>query len=150
MNSIEGGSSDPWPPSPPFQELSIEDRGNSENVALLVGMAGKCHWSAAIFANDLGLEFDLACRTNGASENLKSSYKLVESLQCSSIDNEFQFESDSVSGRIETMDGCELCFAEKQFVEIHANPSREKTVRWKYQIYLHPRDQLTQKSLGRK
>ena len=36
--SVEGGGEDDWPPSPPLQQLSIEDLGNGP-VGLLVGMA---------------------------------------------------------------------------------------------------------------
>src|ERR1044072_2775417 len=39
LESIEGSSDDAWPPSPPLQSLTIEDRPASR-VALLVGMAG--------------------------------------------------------------------------------------------------------------
>jgi hypothetical protein len=45
--SLEGAADDVWPPSPPLQQLHIERRAEGP-VALLVGMAGRTHWSAAV------------------------------------------------------------------------------------------------------
>ena len=55
---------DAWPASPPFQELRIEPRSDGRQVALLVGMAGRSHWSASVEADpQLGrFTFDVACR----------------------------------------------------------------------------------------
>jgi hypothetical protein len=76
LASIEGDSSQLWPPSAPLQSLSIERRIASE-VALLVGMAGKSHWSASVEAieGERRIEFDLACRVGGTAERLGSRYR---------------------------------------------------------------------------
>ena len=50
LESIEGTATDDWPPSPPLQSLSIETLPDGRRVALLVGMAGRSHWSASIEA----------------------------------------------------------------------------------------------------
>jgi hypothetical protein len=78
LESVEGAPDDLWPPSPPLQSLHIESRPDGP-VALLVGMAGKSHWSASVEAKGAdGLVFDLACRTNENTTRLGSSYLLLQ------------------------------------------------------------------------
>jgi len=66
--SVEGSPQDDWPASPPFQSLHIEERDDGRTLALLVGMAGKSHWSASIEiegpspAASACVSFDVACR----------------------------------------------------------------------------------------
>jgi hypothetical protein len=78
LQSVEGSPEDDWPPSPPFQSLNIEPRNDDRFVALLVGMAGKSHWSASA-AIDLLLpcvHFDVACRVPAAcAPRLSSAYR---------------------------------------------------------------------------
>ncbi len=64
LASAEGTPHDDWPPSPPFQSLHIEEREDGRTLALLVGMAGKSHWSASIEidAEAHAVLFDVACR----------------------------------------------------------------------------------------
>jgi len=70
--------SDPWPSSPPLQQGSVEDRGR-ERVALLLGMAGRGHWSLSIetCTERVALEFDVACRVPARPARLGSRYRLV-------------------------------------------------------------------------
>lgn len=79
LESVEGTASDAWPTSPPLQSLSIEEIAPGRRAALLVGMAGRSHWSASIesVAGDAAFVFDLACRTSEASPRLGSSYRTV-------------------------------------------------------------------------
>ena len=67
LASVEGTPQDDWPPSPPFQSLHIEHREDGRTLALLVGMAGKSHWSASIEidAEARAVLFDVACRLRG-------------------------------------------------------------------------------------
>jgi len=76
LTSIEGSDQDVWPPSPPLQQLSIEEIRPGVEVALLVGMAGKSHWSVSIepLADKCGFVFDVACRLREAAGWLGSSY----------------------------------------------------------------------------
>src|SRR5262245_28759161 len=46
--SIEGTPAEPWPTSPPFQSLTIQEVSAGRTAALLVGMAGANHWSASV------------------------------------------------------------------------------------------------------
>ena len=74
--SVEGTVQQRWPPSPPFQQLSVEDRVDGSRVALLVGMAGKSHWSASIQATSDAprIKFDVACLAREFPQRVGSSY----------------------------------------------------------------------------
>lgn len=48
LSSVEGSPLDAWPASPPLQSLHFESRPGNRELALLVGMAGKSHWSVSI------------------------------------------------------------------------------------------------------
>lgn len=83
LESIEGTRADNWPPSPPLQSLHLEKQPGGSRVALLVGMAGKSHWSASIGPGSVGpgLVFDLACRAGSAAGNLGSQYRIASGVQ---------------------------------------------------------------------
>lgn len=78
--SLEGSSDDIWPPSPPLQQLHFEPRGDGQPVALLVGMAGKSHWSMSVEAEPAArcFVFDVACRLAAAPACLSSRYGFEE------------------------------------------------------------------------
>jgi hypothetical protein len=77
LKSIEGTAGEAWPPSPPLQSLSLETLPDGRKVALLVGMAGRSHWSASIEAlpDRPALVFDIACRRGQEAEALGSAYQ---------------------------------------------------------------------------
>ena len=80
LASCEGSADEDWPPSPPLQTLHVEAREGNRQVALLVGMAGKSHWSASIELDPTSncLVFDVACRTRaGHLGLLESRYRLT-------------------------------------------------------------------------
>lgn len=76
--SLEGNAQERWPASPPFQQLSIEARADGSQVALLVGMAGKSHWSGSVrVAPDRPrLEFDIACLAREVPRLVGSCYAM--------------------------------------------------------------------------
>lgn len=75
--SMEGSADEPWPPSAVLQHAHIEQR-DAGPVALLVGMSGSSHWSAAVaHRGDGGLDFDLACRVVAIPGFLGSTYRLA-------------------------------------------------------------------------
>lgn len=78
LKSHEGTDEDPWPPSPPFQQLHVEKRKEGD-VVLLVGMAGRSHWSAAVDVSPDGksLRFDIAVRVQATGGRLGSNYEIV-------------------------------------------------------------------------
>ncbi len=81
MLSVEGDDRSNWPPSPPFQQLLIEHRATGP-VGLLVGMAGKSHWSGSVeFLTDpVRLAFDIACLARQQPARLESSYELQQAI----------------------------------------------------------------------
>lgn len=94
LRSVESSADAAWLASPPLQELHVEERGG-EPVALLVGRAGKNHWSASIgcerdVANDDGnsatgrqkLVIDIACRVSSLPTTLASTYDLAGGVEC--------------------------------------------------------------------
>jgi hypothetical protein len=81
LESVEGTPLDAAPSSPPLQSVSIETLPGGRRAALLVGMAGRGHWSASIEAvpGEAALVFDIACRSAGGDPTLASTYRLAES-----------------------------------------------------------------------
>lgn len=78
IRSLEGPEQHVWPVSPPFQELHVQQPTCGVQAALLVGRAGRSHWSASIElveAVDL-VRFDVACRIHEQPAWLGSCYLL--------------------------------------------------------------------------
>lgn len=75
LESAEGDDDEAWPPSPPLQQLHVERRATGD-VVLLVGMAGRTHWSVAVeaSADRRGVTFDAAARVQTAPQRLGSRY----------------------------------------------------------------------------
>ena len=66
LSSVEGTTSDTWPPSPPLQQISKQSIAGDRAI-MGVGMAGHNHWSASfLLKNEEGqvtLLCELACLT---------------------------------------------------------------------------------------
>ncbi len=82
--SIEGDSSESWPPSPPLQQLSLETI-DGRDVILGVGGAGVGHWSISVESTVMperhqAFKFDLACRCKTKCDWLGSSYRRSDLL----------------------------------------------------------------------
>lgn len=79
ISTVEGDASQAWPASPPLQQLHIESRGAAGDVALLVGMAGRSHWSLSVEPDveAAAVVFDAACRTAVGPGLLGSRYKVL-------------------------------------------------------------------------
>ncbi len=130
--SAEGTPSEDWPASPPFQSLHIDQRDDGRTLALLVGMAGRSHWSASVEIQSSGpcVSFDVACRVRGAQIGpLGSAYRLSEAPAgrasqplAIELGGRFgpavlEFEGDSVRVAAQVPEGCE-----------------PQTVRWDYRV----------------
>lgn len=77
--SQEGHPDEAWPPSPVLQSLNLETRPGEGQSAMLVGMAGRNHWSMSVEA-DLDrnrLLFDVACRMQELPLWLGSTYTVL-------------------------------------------------------------------------
>ncbi|MCA9270140.1 MAG: hypothetical protein KDA41_16775, partial [Planctomycetales bacterium] len=81
LESIEGAADEDWPPSPPLQESHRHAAGAQGDVLMLVGKAGKGHWSMTVAADAAhsALVFDVACRLRGAPRFLGSTYQQAAS-----------------------------------------------------------------------
>jgi hypothetical protein len=143
LQSIEGTPDQDWPASPALKELHLEQRPDGKQLALLVGMAGRSHWSLSVELDPVAeqLVFDVACRLRDEPQQLTSAYRLLSQSGPLTID----------SGRVLLPDGLEL---QPQAVEgqladmalpmplalVFHPPIRygnyPKTVRWRYAIGL--------------
>ncbi|GAA4439646.1 hypothetical protein [Bremerella cremea] len=145
--SIEGTDEEDWPESPPYQEVHMEDRGDS-SVALLVGKAGHSHWSAAVEPTSKpgGLQYAVACRMQDYPRCMCSRYGSVMPTPV-----EPKLERDGPW--VWNVNGVEVCvevIAQEQFptpelpasstgFEVNASLDHEpfpKTIQWRYQIWV--------------
>jgi len=81
LQSLEGGPHEAFPPSPALQQLAFQQLSPGHRVALLVGMAGKNHWSVSVeaFPDRRCLRFDAACRHQRVRDgDLGSAYQTVD------------------------------------------------------------------------
>ena len=134
-SSVEGTANETWPASSPLQSLSIEQRATGD-VALLVGMAGRSHWSASFetFAGLSKLRIEHACRVGGEPTWLGSGYQLPTGELV--IEHNHAHEVIQLVGKtrirwrseqIEMSDSHQLNFPAIQ-------PWHAKPVRWQYAL----------------
>ena len=136
LSSIEGLADDDFPPSPPQQQLSIEQRGE-DKVALLVGMAGKSHWSMSVETVQArnAIIFDVACRLTRKPQWLGSSYQLASALQVDVANRKILLDEDSI-----LLNALETDFRfDANHDRLVAEPLTQggelpSTVRWRYEF----------------
>lgn len=144
LESIEGAPSDVWPPSPALQSLQLEERAGGK-VALLVGMAGRSHWSASVEADSGSgrLVFDIACRVTQEPAWLGSRYRLGEWSGAGDPWPRTSDQSSAIRGQtseqrplIEAMDSAAVDWPPEEVLVRPAAASEElpRTVRWRYSI----------------
>ena len=77
--SVEGDAGETWPPSPPLQSLRFETVSDGRLAALLLGMAGRGHWSVSIepVEGEAAFLFDVACRATDFGTWLGSQYRIL-------------------------------------------------------------------------
>ncbi len=125
LESVEGSASDDWPASPPLQNLSIEKLAPGRRAALLVGMAGRSHWSASIepVPGEPALVFDVACRTGDSEVSLGSLYRV------------FSRDTAQIEATVEL--GCDVqSEGDDRIAIVLSGISGPGTIRWKYRIAL--------------
>ena len=149
LESVEGTANDPWPPSPPLQSLHLQMLPADRRAALLVGMAGRSHWSASIETapSPRAIQFDIACRSSDSEAPLRSRYKLVANGAIAHL-HEGPCEVTCEAGRLQIVaeNGGELSLlgqeisvtASRQPLSRTPLPSPAATRRWKYQISHEP------------
>src|SRR5262245_61442427 len=122
LESLEGTPADDFPPSPPLQNLHRETLPGGRPALLLVGAAGRSHWSASVEAQDAGLSFDFACRHSGPASWLGCRYRTFSGAKSRlSIDAE----------------GCRIACQENE-VEICARAGASATARWRFTVSVRP------------
>lgn len=134
LSSIEGEANDVWPPSPPLQELHLEDRPGGKQVALLVGRAGRAHWSLSVEADGAHetLLFDVACRSLCDAERLHSSYRFSEGCELEAERVLFsRHELRLLQGEMRFVDADHLLIGPRRD---EANAGKVRTFRWRYRI----------------
>ncbi len=129
--SVEGSPEEDWPASPPFQSLHIDERDDGRTLALLVGMAGKSHWSASIEIEAREQElspcvsFDVACRIHDCPPGpLVSTYQPADAAGGLTIELSHRYGP------------AELRYAEGQsrIVAVGAADVAPQTIRWLYRL----------------
>jgi hypothetical protein len=136
LESVEGTPDDRWPPSPPLQSLHCEDRADGKRVALLVGMAGRSHWSLSLELDPVvgTVTWDVACRVHDEPGPLTSSYRVAQgaasmhasTLSLSSGARRFRL-------RVEAAGQLELSGASQIVMHCNSAPGPlPRTARWRY------------------
>lgn len=90
LRSVEGDSSQDFPPSGVFQEIVLEDASVGKLPALMgLGSAGKSTWSCSIEADATieAVAFDFACKTR-ASDWLGSTYRIAAGISCQQVSSQ--------------------------------------------------------------
>ena len=139
LGSLEGADQEAWPSSPPFQEVHIERPRNGIETALVVGRAGRSHWSASIEADrsQEAITFDIACRSSGAIEWLGSRYRclvevgaLPDGARTLVLTPEYELEVLEGDLQLTEMVATRALTITPRF---RSSPTAQ-TVRWKYRI----------------
>ena len=86
LTSVEGNDQAIWPPSPPLQQLTFEERPRGP-IALLIGMAGTSHWSVSVEADQARAQicFDVACRIGQPPRFLGSTYLSAQPVEAAQV-----------------------------------------------------------------
>jgi hypothetical protein len=86
MRSIEGKDDEPWPPSPPIQQLHTQQDSDGTIAVMGIGMSGRSHWSFSCRTELIGsfgkgearyLKLDVACRVQQEFERVGSCYHVL-------------------------------------------------------------------------
>ena len=147
LTSIEGDAKDLWPASPPLQSLTVENMEGGRQAALLLGMAGKSHWSASIetVPRKAALVFDMACRLGSLPADLGSRYTVAAGVVKSGPGDKQREYFEVLSGgpvvRIyrESTNGAaaKLRVPEKGEIAIRPDVGEKApspTIRWRYRV----------------
>jgi hypothetical protein len=147
LASVEGDAGASWPPSPPLQSLSIESLPDGRRAALLVGMAGRGHWSASIEAlpHETALLFDIACRMREPAAALASTYRmaaeggaLFAAADRSWIEVRHGKTAAVITPSQESAAGSTLTLLDPATFAISPSRPHGSTIRWKYRVELVP------------
>jgi hypothetical protein len=142
LHSVEGSADDCFPASPPLQTLSIETLPDGRRAALLVGMAGRGHWSASVETvyQESALLFDIACKVDASDAVVGSRYRLAPGVAL--VDGPAQGIEARGGDRRFVLESCaEHCEARREAGHIRVFPTEFRrgagtSARWKYRVRL--------------
>ena len=141
LTSLEGNDQAVWPPSPPLQQLTFEERPRGP-IALLIGMAGTSHWSVSVETDTARAEivFDLACRMSQQPRFLGSSYLSTQAVAAAqgqpvSLAAGVILESLPVCEEVANATGA-IEIADSEIKIAAVSPEVGGTPRWKYRLAL--------------
>lgn len=144
LSSVEGSPLEPWPESPALQSLHQDTHAPDRPTALLVGMAGKSHYSLSAQLDPAAhsVRFDVACRAGGGEIGpLGSRYRCGRAVDFH--DQRHAILAPDTPGRADLeLDICQQLGAARiecsgdTIGVIAAQPwqSQRQTVRWGYTI----------------
>jgi hypothetical protein len=133
-----------WPVSPPLQQISWLESPHQRRVALLVGMAGKSHWSLSVEADqkEARLSLDVACRFHRLPPWLGSTYRCLRTFS-GQHPGPVHFRVGRLVGTMvaESPDADQPVALDVSGARLSIVPSLDRinapaTVRWKYQVWL--------------
>jgi hypothetical protein len=144
FQSLEGNAEQNFPPSPPLQQLHRTDLPDGRVALLLVGMAGRSHWSVSceVEPGQPRILFDVACRAVPACQAiLGSSYQLTDVAAAAVSESQISWLDGAVRGTLRglpsapeglpcrlTVDGTGLAIRPVSLDPIPA--------RWRYELVL--------------
>ena len=145
LESVEGDAADGWPPSPPLQALEFEKWTDGGRLALLVGMAGRNHWSvsAELDPDEDQVVCDVACRLQEAPDepgDLRSSYLVHGEMELDATNHLVlvHVPEGGCELRVEPVDAAPVDFAiDGDSLVLTPRPDAgdlPRTTRWKYVI----------------
>ena len=142
-------SAETWPPSPPLQDVHLEQRSEGRQLALMIGRAGLSHWSISCELDSSAGEvlFDVACRIKEPAAWLGSTYQLPPGVTFSGDEHSGELRMDEHTiCRISADHDCEiswhaeskrLVFLPRTHAEVPAmseGNSFPRTIRWRYRL----------------
>lgn len=140
LSSVEGAADEDWPASPPLQEL--QSAPDSIGPALLVGMAGRSHWSQSAELRDgppASVHFDVACRLHAHPSWLGSTYRLGDDVQATIVGDtiELSIPARNLRGVVRAID-CRLELLDSHLLriapQVDSAVKLPVTARWRYTI----------------
>jgi hypothetical protein len=144
LRSVEGNAEQDFPPSPPLQQLHRTDLPDGRVALLLVGMAGRSHWSMSceVEPGRARILFDVACRAVPACRaTLGTAYQIstvVPTVDDSQITwRQGEGHRATMRGLPSTPDAspCSFCIVDR-CLTIRPAASEQIPIRWRYELVL--------------
>lgn len=139
MESSE--TNDPWPASPPMQQIHQQSFPDGREVIFGVGMSGRGHWSASFtLVPDLKCWIvELACRSPIAPESLNSTYNLLPAWAVAEDQASAQCQLADATYSCEPISPASIAFdATSNSLQIAPSviPEQATTVQWAFRLRL--------------